>query len=404
MVTPSRATRRVALICLLVPAMLLSYAQGPTASGFAAPLANLGSGFTYQGHLASDGEPITDDCRMAFRLYDDATAGSQVSIAITTTVPVTAGLFLANLNFGAQVFNGDARWLGVRVRCSTDATFTDMGRQRLTATPYALYAQTAGALRGYPVAETPPVAGQVLTWDGTAWTPAVAASGDAWSLTGNAGTVAGTHILGTTDGVSLTLAVSGTAALRLEPNATSPNLIGGHAANSVAPDAAGATISGGGSMLSPNQVTADGGTVGGGRRNTASGEWSVVGGGLSNLADGLEATIGGGVGNRAGNTGTVSGGNNNSATGTDSSVGGGYMNNAGGYAATVPGGTNNFASGDYSYAAGGVRTRSTRARSCGPTVSAARPPRQPPIPSASKPGAASGSAHLDRPRSQQAAS
>ena len=311
-------------MCLLVPALLLSYAQRPTASGMAAPLANLGSGFTYQGHLASDGEPITDDCRMAFRLYDDATAGSQVSIAITTTVPVTAGLFLANLNFGAQVFNGDARWLGVRVRCSTDATFTDMGRQRLTATPYALYAQTAGALRGYPVAETPPVAGQVLTWDGSAWTPAVAASGDAWSLTGNAGTVAGTHILGTTDAVSLTLAVSGTAALRLEPNATSPNLIGGHAANSVAADAAGATISGGGSVLYPNQVTADYGTVGGGRWNTASGWCSVVGGGNDNYVDGANATIGGGSDNMAGGTtSTVSGGGDNDATEAYSSIGGG---------------------------------------------------------------------------------
>jgi hypothetical protein len=38
---------------------------------------------------------------MAFRLCDQAAAGSQVESAITHTVPISAGLFAVNLDFDA---------------------------------------------------------------------------------------------------------------------------------------------------------------------------------------------------------------------------------------------------------------------------------------------------------------
>ena len=64
--------------------------------------------------------------------------------------------------------------------------------------------------------------------------------------------------------------MNGARALRLEPNATSPNVIGGYSGNTVTGGVAGATIGGGGPAGRSNQVAAIYGTVGGGLGNTAS--------------------------------------------------------------------------------------------------------------------------------------
>ena len=229
-----------------------------------------------------------------------------------------------------------------------------------------------------------------------AWT-----GGDFWSLTGNTGTTAGTHFLGTTDMEALELRVAGQRALRLEPvlappdqvqggGSSTPNLIGGHADNAVTPFVQGATIGGGGMQGYGNRVYDHFGTVGGGLYNRAgdnagtSGDhpWATVGGGSGNVAAGVAATVGGGednsatewratVGGGAGNqaTGhgatvggglfnqasglaTVAGGSSNSAIGVAAVVGGGFTNQATGDSATIPGGQSNDAAGSYSFAAG----------------------------------------------------
>ena len=62
-------------------------------------------------------------------------------------------------------------------------------------------------------------------------------------------------------------------ALRLEPNAAAPNLIGGHRQNRVWTGAVGATIAGGGVITDPegnplpNEALDDYGAVGGGAGN-----------------------------------------------------------------------------------------------------------------------------------------
>ena len=99
---------------------------------------------------------------------------------------------------------------------------------------------------------------QVLKWDDAllSWDCADDDTGtEDWSLAGNGGTVPGTHFLGTTDDTALQLHVNSARALRLEPHATSPNIIGGYSGNSVAPGAYGATISGGGETGNSNIVT-----------------------------------------------------------------------------------------------------------------------------------------------------
>jgi hypothetical protein len=165
-------------------------AQAPAPEGDVSGQGTLGTEFTYQGQLQSGGQPVNGACDMAFRLYDQATGGIQVDSAITTSVPITDGLFTVGLDFGGTAFAGDARWLGIRVKCPGDASYTNLGRQELTAAPYALYAGSTGALHGMPITATGPTVNQVLKWDGSAWEPAADAdttfaAGQGLALNGN---------------------------------------------------------------------------------------------------------------------------------------------------------------------------------------------------------------------------
>ncbi len=193
-----------------------------------------------------------------------------------------------------------------------------------------------------------------------------------WALDGNSSTAYGTNFIGTTDGVSVTVKVSDTVAMRYAPGAGggTPNVIGGFGGN-VIPDAVrGGTIAGGGlTPNGPNNVTADYAAVGGGYSNTASGLYAAVGGGVANGASGegstvsggsfngardLAATVGGGSLNVAsGKQSTVSGGANNTASNLNTTIGGGDHNTASSGSATVGGGGYNAASGAGATVGGG---------------------------------------------------
>jgi hypothetical protein len=306
-----------------------------------APQAPLGTAFTYQGWLTDGGSPAEGEYDFHFSLHDDPTADSPVAgpVAIEDH-HVEQGLFTVRLDFG-EAFTGTARFLeiGVRPGDSGGAFTTLSPRQELTPAPYALYAPTA-------------------PWSGLAGVPAGFADGvdddttSFWSLTGNAGTTPGTHFLGTTERVNLVLAVSGTAALRLEPNPISPNLIGGHSSNTVEPAVAGATIGGGGLDDFPNRVTAYAAwaTIGGGAGNTIENGpmYSTIGGGAFNSIGDFSsgATIGGGAANVIENGAvfaTIGGGSGITVTAQYATVGGGYDNNVGtgSYSATISGGWEN---------------------------------------------------------------
>jgi hypothetical protein len=231
--------------------------------------------------------------------------------------------------------------------------------------------------------------GQIAEWNGSVWVCGddnTGGSGDYWLLGGNAGIDPAVHFLGTTDGVSLTLAVSSTTALRLEPTAGTPNLIGGDASNSTSAGVEGAAIGGGTGHTAGGDYAAIGGgyentasgesaTVGGGYGNTASGDYdAVVGGQLSvasggfafvggggyNVASGGLATIGGGYGNTTdGAMSAVVGGYDNEASAMFAAVGGGSGNTASAEGAAVAGGGDNIASGDYAAIGGGYANVAT---------------------------------------------
>lgn len=179
----------------------------------------------------------------------------------------------------------------------------------------------------------------------------------AWLLNGNRGTDPANNFLGTTDNVALELRVNNARFLRAEPNAVSPNLIGGFKGNDVGQGVFGVTIGGGGRPGKPNVAQAPFTTIAGGEGNRAGGlevGGTTVGGGSSNGADGVYSTIGGGIANWASGTeATIAGGEGNWNQGSKGTVGGGYRNVVQAYAGTVAGGQGNFASGDNAAVAGG---------------------------------------------------
>ena len=113
-----------------------------------APSAALGTGFTYQGQLKQGDNPVNGTCDFQFSLWDAAgsgsppTGGNQIGSPQTkTSISVSNGYFtIPDLDFGADAFQGDARWLQIAVRCPAGSgDYTTLApRQALTAAPYAL--------------------------------------------------------------------------------------------------------------------------------------------------------------------------------------------------------------------------------------------------------------------------
>ena len=134
-----------------------------------------------------------------------------------------------------------------------------------------------------------------------------------------------TAVLGTTDDHAVEVRANGSRAMRLEPDATSPNVIGGGAANAVTPGVRGATIAGGG-------VPNDGDPV-------------FISGSPNRVSDAF-GTVSGGFGNRAGND------NFSPYDAPFATVGGGAGNVASGSHSTIPGGSLNEATAPYAFAAG----------------------------------------------------
>lgn len=197
---------------------------------------------------------------------------------------------------------------------------------------------------GLPLSCAP---GEFAEWNGSAWVCTSAETG--WLFSGNAGTTPGTDFLGTTDNQALELKVNNTRVLRLEPDATSPNIIAGHSSNNVATDVYGATISGGGRSGYPNEISGNYGSIGGGLLNIVSSPYSTISGGGQSTASGITSTVGGGWNNVAsGDQSTIAGGGSNIASGINATIGGG------GYDSGTSGSAGNIASGDFSTISGGA--------------------------------------------------
>ena len=247
-----------------------------------------------------------------------------------------------------------------------------------------------------------------------------------WRSGGNAvGATPGVNSIGTTDNQPLVVKVNGVTALRIDPTATVPNIVGGLAGfrpTVIGSGVRGAVVAGGNAPAGPvngvgagdfhavfdsdgvigggfgNKVGTDDGnaenapfatvsggvfnsaanyaaSVAGGDGNVASGLRSSVGGGTANQATGSGATIGGGQANLAANThAAVAGGGWNTASGVSSFIGGGggdtsggpWPNTASGDWSAILGGWNNIASGYSSVVGGGAQNTASGSHSVVP--------------------------------------
>jgi hypothetical protein len=115
----------------------------------------LGTEFTYQGQLKHGGVPVNGTADFEFTLWDDPNSvdpGHQVGRMVPVDdVNVVKGLFTVVLDFGEDIFTGEARWLEIAVRSPAGGgAFTTLDpRQPLTAAPYALYALHGPSSAGY---------------------------------------------------------------------------------------------------------------------------------------------------------------------------------------------------------------------------------------------------------------
>jgi hypothetical protein len=317
----------------------------------AAPVYGQGTAFTYQGRLTAGGSPANGGYDFIAGLYGDSGGANPVGSALTNyAVAVTNGLFFLSLDFGAGSFPGAARWLELSARSNGSGGFTGLRPlQQLTPAPYAVTAgSAAGLLAGaYSAAVSLTNAANSFAGMGAGLTSVNAATlggkgpSGFWNTSGNAGADPATgSFLGTTDAQPLELRVNGARALRLEPTAVSPNVLGGDTNNTAAAGVFGVVIAGG----AANYIDV-------GSSNC------IIGGGFSNtIQDGAgQSTIAGGesnlVGSEAGDA-AIGGGNQNAVGSPAGTIGGGEFNSVDGYAATVPGGLGNAAEGDYSFAAG----------------------------------------------------
>jgi hypothetical protein len=110
--------------------------------------AAMGTGFTYQGRLLHDDNSMDGLYDFEFKLYDSPVGGNQLAGTIDINdLDVIDGYFTVQLDFNdPNVFNGDACWLDIAVRPGDSNSFTTLSpRQQLTPTPYAVYAENAGA-------------------------------------------------------------------------------------------------------------------------------------------------------------------------------------------------------------------------------------------------------------------
>jgi hypothetical protein len=107
----------------------------------------MGTAFTYQGRLIDANKPADGLYDLQFKLCDANVGGNKMGNDVNLAdVNIINGYFTVQLDFGSNVFNGNACWLEIGVRpgeLEDPNVYTSLSpRQKITPTPYAL--QTRG--------------------------------------------------------------------------------------------------------------------------------------------------------------------------------------------------------------------------------------------------------------------
>jgi len=125
---------------LTILVMALAVLVWPAEVSKASPM---GTAWTYQGRLMDANSPANGLYDLQFKLYDSPSDGNQLaSIIDINELDVLDGYLTVLLDFGSDVFIGNACWLEMGVRPGElndpNAYTTLIPRQQITPTPYAL--------------------------------------------------------------------------------------------------------------------------------------------------------------------------------------------------------------------------------------------------------------------------
>ncbi|MBI3951711.1 MAG: hypothetical protein HY314_14780 [Acidobacteria bacterium] len=110
--------------------------------------------FTYQGQLKDAAGPVNGAYDLQFILYSAQTGGEKLGSIDIEDLALSNGLFSVRLDFGQTVLEAKEGWLEIGVRPGGSAgPYTVLfPRQKLTPTPYAIFAQhEQWSLIGVPV-------------------------------------------------------------------------------------------------------------------------------------------------------------------------------------------------------------------------------------------------------------
>jgi hypothetical protein len=117
--------------------------------------APMGTAWTYQGRLMDQNEPADGEYDFQFKLFDDPNVVLGNQLGSDVNVPdldVIDGYFTVLLDFGSDVFDGNAVWLETGVRpgdFNAPCEYTVLApRQEVTPTPYALMVRAPLHLTG----------------------------------------------------------------------------------------------------------------------------------------------------------------------------------------------------------------------------------------------------------------
>ena len=131
-------------VAMMLVVSAIAYAQGTV--------------FTYQGKLMDGGNVANGNYDMQFNLYDTVNTGTGTQQGSTLTmanVAVSSGIFSVQLDLGAcaTCFDGNARYLEIAVKKTSDSGYTTLSpRQLVTSTPYAIRSMNATMADGLSVA------------------------------------------------------------------------------------------------------------------------------------------------------------------------------------------------------------------------------------------------------------
>src|SRR5947207_3966130 len=115
------------------------------------------SKFTYQGRLTDGGVPANGNYDFQIGLYNSDVGGAEIGTTNSfTNIPVTAGIFTIELDFGPAAFPGANRWLDITARTAGVGAYNPLQpRQPITSIPYAVRSLVASSVESVPVSAVP---------------------------------------------------------------------------------------------------------------------------------------------------------------------------------------------------------------------------------------------------------